>query len=739
MGTSFRTLDIRFKLANTFMKYMRKMTILMVWLPALFALSSSLCAQNTAFTYQGRVQDSGTNFTGQGLFQFALVTSFNANQTATATAALPISGFITTINVTSGGNGYLSAPVVTIFGGGGSGAGATASISNGIVIAVTINPGGNGSGYTNAPTVVLAAPPPSNTYATYWSNDGTSSAGSEPAADISVPVTNGLFTVILGDTAIPNMSAIGAELFNQPGLLLQLWFNDGVHGFAALSPAQPLTAAPYASFAVTASNLLGSLPASQLSGTLPSGALPTNAVFSGTITAPDFSGSGTNLTSLNASSLVSGTVPLAQLNGLTSNQLDPATWQLATNLNGGNAALASNLVSGIVITNVVITGSVFAGNGNGLTNLNASQLTSIGNTNPPAAGNFFVGSAGNSTTVGYNNTAIGLHALAANTTGIDNTASGFYALPVNTNGSANTADGAYALQNNLGGTGNTAGGMDSLAANVNGSDNTATGVSALQANTNGSYNTASGASSLQADAAGSDNTAIGANALMSATGSNNIALGYQAGQSITTGSSNIDVGNPGLAGDANLVRIGTSQTATYLAGTVYANNVALTSDRNAKENFTPVNPQSVLARVSALPITEWQYKADPDRFKQLGPLMAQDFHAAFGLDGDDDRRIPVVDEDGVALAAIQGLDLKLDARSGQLEAREHAVKTAKRRTAKRLERLEHRLNSNLNKTPGQNHTANGRSNFDASMPGFPARTSVLGKCQPMAIAEPCLW
>ncbi len=648
------------------MKNILKIAAFMLWLTALVGSSCSLFGQNTTLTYQGRVQDNGTNFSGTGLFEFALLTSSNANQTATAVASSPVSGFITTISVTFGGNGYVTAPAVTIFGGEGSGASATATISNGVVIAVNINPGGNGSGYSNAPTVIIAAPPADNTYATYWSNDGTSSAGSEPSAAVIVPVTNGLFTVILGDTAIPNMSAIGSGIFSQPGLLLQIWFNDGVHGFAALSPAQPLTATPYAAFALTASNLLGSLSASQFSGTFPSSALPTNAIFSGTVTAPGFSGGGTNLTSLNASSLVSGTVPLAQLNGITSNQLDAATWLLATNLNGGNAALASNLVSGIVITNVVINSSVFAGNGSGLTNLNASQLISVGNTNPPAAGNFFIGPAGNTTMVGYNNTAIGLRALASNTNGIYNTASGFYALTSNTNGNSNTADGAYALQNNSAGTGNTAAGVDSLAGNTNGSYNTATGLNALQVNTNASFNTANGAYALLLDSAGSGNTAVGAYALSTATGSNNIALGYQAGQTITSGSSNIDIGNPGLANDANIIRIGTGQTATYLSGTLYVNNMALTSDRNVKENFTPVNPQNVLARVSALPITEWQYKADPDGFKHLGP-MAQDFHAAFGLDGNDDRHIAVVDENGVALAAIQGLDQKLDARSRQLE------------------------------------------------------------------------
>jgi formylglycine-generating enzyme required for sulfatase activity len=80
------------------------------------------------------------------------------------------------------------------------------------------------------------------------------------------------------------------------------------------------------------------------------------------------------LTSLNANNLASGTVPLGQLSGITGGQLAAATWQLATNLNGGNAALASNVVSGISITNAFITNSIFAGNGGGLTNVTAATL-----------------------------------------------------------------------------------------------------------------------------------------------------------------------------------------------------------------------------------------------------------------------------------------------------------------------------------------------------------------------------
>lgn len=49
----------------------------------------------------------------------------------------------------------------------------------------------------------------------------------------------------------------------------------------------------------------------------------------------EYAGNGTNLTNLNASALASGAVPLARLSGLTSNQLDAATWLLATNTTPG--------------------------------------------------------------------------------------------------------------------------------------------------------------------------------------------------------------------------------------------------------------------------------------------------------------------------------------------------------------------------------------------------------------------
>jgi len=104
-----------------------------------------------------------------------------------------------------------------------------------------------------------------------------------------------------------------------------------------------------------------------------------------------------------------------------------------------------------------------------------------------------------------------------------------------------------------------------------------------------------------------------------------------------------------------------------------------TSDRNLKTDIVPVNPQSVLARLTAMPIESWRFTNDMAGVQHVGP-MAQDFKAAFGL-GDSDKTIHYLDASGVALAAVQGLDQKMaegfqrqDARDVQLEQQIQATK-----------------------------------------------------------------
>jgi hypothetical protein len=92
------------------------------------------------------------------------------------------------------------------------------------------------------------------------------------------------------------------------------------------------------------------------------------------------------------------------------------------------------------------------------------------------------------------------------------------------------------------------------------------------------------------------------------------------------------------------------------------------SDANAKENLIAVDGQDVLVRLADVPITTWNYTADGDTVRHMGP-MAQDFHAAFGL-GPDERHIAPLDANGVALVAAQELYRIVqaqDARIAQLE------------------------------------------------------------------------
>jgi hypothetical protein len=112
-------------------------------------------------------------------------------------------------------------------------------------------------------------------------------------------------------------------------------------------------------------------------------------------------------------------------------------------------------------------------------------------------------------------------------------------------------------------------------------------------------------------------------------------------------------------GSGLIARFGNSSTwvsELTAAGNWTATSFVETSDRNAKQDFEKVEPRSVLEKVAGLPISRWSFKQDPHT-RHVGP-MAQDFHAAFGV-GPDDKHIATVDADGVALAAIQGLNQKL--------------------------------------------------------------------------------
>jgi hypothetical protein len=104
-------------------------------------------------------------------------------------------------------------------------------------------------------------------------------------------------------------------------------------------------------------------------------------------------------------------------------------------------------------------------------------------------------------------------------------------------------------------------------------------------------------------------------------------------------------------------------TNSALTTGVYMNSGAtawvILSDRNTKENIEPIDGEELLSKIGNLSITKWNYIANDDATKFIGP-MAQDFHAAFGLGGNDSLGISTLAYDGVNMAAIQALKYRTD-------------------------------------------------------------------------------
>jgi hypothetical protein len=198
-------------------------------------------------TYQGRILVGTTNFSGTGQFKFALVNGTNSSSPAQAYVSSLASGMILQVAVNVGGNGYTIPPAVTITDptGQGSGATATATVSFGQVNKINVTNGG--SNYDPSSFVTITTPP-SNLNFTYWSNDGTSTNGSEPTNAVSINVTSGLYSVLLGNTSLPNMTAVPETIayYSTPDMRLRIWFNDGSHGWQILAPDQRISSVVYA-------------------------------------------------------------------------------------------------------------------------------------------------------------------------------------------------------------------------------------------------------------------------------------------------------------------------------------------------------------------------------------------------------------------------------------------------------------------------------------------------------------
>lgn len=436
-------------------------------------------------------------------------------------------------------------------------------------------------------TILLAPVTHTDAQSSAFTYQGRLSAGSVPANgyfDLRFAVFNALSLGTQQGTALTNPATavsnglitvsldFGSGVFTGQDRWLEIAVRTNNSGaFSVLAPRQILGRTPYSLVANAASNLLGSLPASQVGGQLANSQLASSSllVMAGT----GLSGGG-NVPLGGAIALNnSGILSIAGNSDITASTVNGAVTlgdtgtsantpgllvkrDAAGNFGAGSLTLSSNL---FLPTTLNGAGMIYSGT--------TPLLYSPGN----AGLNFFAGlGAGNQTMSGNFNLGIGSLALDADTSGANNLAFGYGALSANTTGNENLASGVNAMNLNL-----------------NGSQNTIIGTAALIRSTNGSANSALGFETLFFNNSGSNNTAGGYQALFNSTGNANLALGYQAGYNLTTGSSNIHIGNPGFATDTNLIRIGTSQTQTFIAGTLNGNGAGLT-------NINPTNVNGVI-------------------------------------------------------------------------------------------------------------------------------------------------
>jgi hypothetical protein len=117
-------------------------------------------------------------------------------------------------------------------------------------------------------------------------------------------------------------------------------------------------------------------------------------------------------------------------------------------------------------------------------------------------------------------------------------------------------------------------------------------------------------------------------------------------------------------------------------GSVTAAGFNNVSSREAKTGFANIDTRDVLARVAALPLSEWRYKTEDASARHVGP-MAEDFQQVFDLG--DGKTISTVDASGIVLAAIQGLKQEKDAQIAALQAELQSLKKTQEERVMQLE------------------------------------------------------
>jgi len=554
---------------------------------------------------------------------------------------------------------------------------------------------------------------------TLWdaATNGTQLAATSPASTI-VNASNGLF-----------LAAVDfGGAFPATNRWLEIDLRTVIGPFTTVWPRQPLTPVPYAMFAATASNLSGTVSAGQImGGTIGNAVLPASPNFSGVVAASSFAGNGANVTNVNAATLngLSATnfwklggnaISAGQIFGSTDNQPVEFWVNNARAFRLEPNSTAPNVIGGSIGNYVApgVYGATIGGGGRagyGYTNKITDGVGTIAGGNDNSVGAFaatIAGGGGNKIETNANAGAIGGGAenwiqgsLLSFGTAYSTIGGGGYNT-INSNSEYATIPGGY--ENVAGGDYSFAAGQQAQALHQGAFTWADSQDTTFASTTTDEFNIrAQNGVRIQADKGihlnGADRPILVRDWDVFAAN----APSYKAGigrWGLFMEPSTLTLGIPGdfVAGSPHfqIAKYSTNGTLTQLVqvdlsgntivkGTVTANGVLLTSDRNAKENFQPLNGREVLAKVAALPVTEWNYKSDDQTQKHIGP-MAQDFQAAFQLTSDD-KHISVVDEGGVALAAIQGLNQKLEAETKAKDAEIAALQQSVAGLKQQLQRL----------------------------------------------------
>jgi hypothetical protein len=211
----------------------------------------------------------------------------------------------------------------------------------------------------------------SNGTASYWSNDGSSLAGSQPATTVTNAVNQGLFSIQLGDTSVSNMTPIPAAVFTNSDVRLRIWFADGTNGFSLLSPDQRIGAVGYAMLAANISD----------------GAVTSNKLASAAVLSQNLASGSVTSVQLAVNSV---TTPAILNSAVTAAKLAPQSVTTPAMAEGSvtSAQLALQAVTAPALANGAVTGAAIADGSVSQSKLNF-QLGYINARNPPygAAGN----------------------------------------------------------------------------------------------------------------------------------------------------------------------------------------------------------------------------------------------------------------------------------------------------------------------------------------------------------------